>query len=167
VRRLALLAVFVLAVLAAGPMLGCGSQAQAGFVGLGSLESKETRRLGLPSATCLASWSDTLTITSVEEEEPLEPVFEDNRLEVSPGPGSVSQPASLGWFDSVLFSLLRARLPHWATDVMGASPSLQPFCADEPPPIHRSHSADLVCCGLQFHLPTPPILELFHPPRGS
>jgi hypothetical protein len=165
VRRLALQAVFALAVLAAGPWLGCGSQVQAGFVGLGALESNETPRLGLPCATCLASWLDTLTITSVEEG-PLEPIFQANRLELSPGPGSMSKDDSLGLFDSVLFSLLRARLPHGASAVTGKAPSLKPFFADETPPIHRPHPAGLLCCRLQFHVPTPSLPDLLDPPRG-
>jgi hypothetical protein len=165
VRRLTLQAVFSIAILTAGPFLG-GGQAWAGFVGMGALDSNESRPFGLPSTTCFASWSDTLIIASVDEDQPLGPTFADNRLEVAPGPGSVSQHESLGLFDSVFFSFLLARLPHGSTAVAGEGPGPQPSCPAEPINVHRPQSTGLLSCPLQLHLPAPPLPDLFQPPRG-
>jgi hypothetical protein len=166
VHRLAKQALFSLAALATGPMWGCGGQVWAGFIGMGPQDSQEARCGGLPSTNCFAFSSDTLTIASIEEEEPSGPTIEANRLEFPPGPGSVRQHDLLVLFDSVFFSLLRSRLPHGPIAVAGECHVSQPFCRDEPPHVARFHSGGLFCCPLPIHLPAPPIQDLFQPPRG-
>jgi len=158
--------VLSLAVLAAGPLLGCGSQAWAGFVGMGTLYSNQARCLGLPATPCFASWSDTLPSTSVDEEQPGEPNFDASWLEASQGSGVLIHNDALGWLDTVFFSLLRVRCVHRAVAITGEDHDLKPLCAMDHPDFHRPNPAGLLCCRIQTHLPAPPIPDFFHPPRG-